>query len=204
MAYSDDLRKALVAEFGKGKVVFMSRWSTIRNGTDWRGKNKKPVALVLHHTAGAATDSVNPKHAGNQHGANDGIVNFVQSHYQVPAANFTLDRDGCLYVHNAYPVWHAGIGSFRGKKPWSSLGIPENLGNNYMLGVEVISRGRKPDFTQAQKDGVAKLLRACAEASGWEAPNGAKSLLRRPRHKDWTNRKVDIVYTQAEIAKWLT
>jgi hypothetical protein len=203
MAFSDDLRKALIREFGKGNVVFLPRWSTIRNGTDWRGPTRRPLALLLHHTAGAVTDSTNPKHPGNQRGANKGQVDFVQSHYRVPAANFTLDRDGTLYVHNAYPIWHAGLGSFKGKRPWSALGIPDNLGNNYMLGVEIVSKGRKPDFTQAQKDGVAQLLRACADACGWEPPTGAKSLLRRPRHKDWTGRKPDIVYSQAEIRGWL-
>ena len=203
MAFPDDLRRALVKEFGRGKVILKPRWSVVQNGTDWRGKDRLPVALVLHHTAGAATDSTNPKHPGNQHGANDGIINFVQSHYRVPAANFTLDRDGCLVVHSAWPVWHAGLGSFKGKRPWSALGIPDNLGNNYMLGVEIVSKGRKKDFTPAQTEGVAKLLRACADACGWEPPRGAKSLIRRPRHKDWTSRKVDIVYTQPEIRGWL-
>jgi len=155
---------------------------------------------VLHHTAAAATNSVNPAAKGNLKGANDGVINFIQTHYDVPAANFTLDRDGTVYVHCAYPIWHAGLGSFKGKKPWNSLGIPDNLGNNYMLGVEIMSKGLSKDFTLAQKKGVAALLRACREPSGWS--NSA--ILRRPRHKDWTTRKIDIVYTQAEVTDWIS
>lgn len=201
MTYADDLRTALGERFHSSWLTFMPRWSVVRS-TAWRG-NGKPVALVLHHTAAAATSSTNPSAPGNQTGANAGVINFIQNHYEVPAANFTLDRDGHIYIHCAYPIWHAGIGSFRGKAPWNSLGIPDNLGNNYMLGVEIMSKGTSKDFTAAQKDSLKYLLLACADASGWEYPRGAKSLLRRPRHKDWTTRKVDILYSQDEIATWL-
>jgi len=198
MAYHDDLRKALLDQLGRDWLVFMPKWSTIRNGTDWRGKGK-PGALLLHHTADAATTSTNPAHPGNRKGANAGVINFVQTHYRVPAANFTLDRDGTVYVHNAYPIWHAGIGSFRGKGPWSALGIPDNLGNNYMLGVEIVSKGLAKDFTEAQKDSLVFLLRACRDASGWSNIGP----LRRPRHRDWTTRKPDIKYDHAEVAGWI-
>jgi hypothetical protein len=198
VAYHDDLRTALLDNLGRDWLVFLPRWNQIRNGTDWRGKGK-PAALLLHHTAGAATDSTNPNHPGNQRGANAGQVAFIQNHYRVPAANFTLDRDGTVYIHNAYPIWHAGLGTFRGKRPWSALGIPDNLGNNYMLGVEIVSKGLKQDFTEAQKDSLVHLLRACRDASGWESIG----TLRRPRHKDWTSRKVDIKYGDADVAKWI-
>lgn len=202
MAYTADLKAALNREFGKAYVDFMPQWSRQRR-VPWAGPGRLPVALLLHHTAGAVTDSTSPKHAGNQKGANAGQVNFIQNHYEVPAANFTLDRDGTLYVHSAYPIWHAGLGDFRGKAPWDKLGIPADRGNDYMLGVEIVSKGAKKDFTAAQKDGVAKLLRACAEASGWEPRRGAKALIRRPRHRDWTTRKVDIRYSNDEVETWL-
>jgi hypothetical protein len=72
-----------------------------------------------------------------------------------------------------------------------------------MLGVEIMSKGLREDFTAAQKDSLKYLLLACADASGWEYPRGAKSLIRRPRHKDWTTRKIDILYSQDEVAGWL-
>lgn len=200
MKYSKALKQSLLEHLGKERLVFMPRWWTIRNGTDWRGKTKKPLAIVLHHTAGASTESTNPKNKGNLKGANAGVINYIQNHFRVPAANFTLDRDGSIYVHNAYPVWHAGLGSFKGKKPWSSLQIPDNLGNNYMLGVEIMSKGRKKDFTEAQIDSLVLLLKACRDASGWRNI----SLVYRPRHRDWAGRrKPDILYTNAEVTQWI-
>ena len=190
------LRNELIDQLGRGNVVFKPKWDRIQNGTNWRGAHQLPNALVLHHTAAAATDSVNPNAKGNQKGANDGVINFIQNHYEVPAANFTLDRDGTVYVHAAYPIWHAGLGSFKGRRPWSALGIPDNLGNNYMLGVEIMSKGMKKDFTQAQWDALALLLDACSDACQW----GGVTLLRRPQHRDWApTRKVDIRYTNAEV-----
>lgn len=194
------LRDELIDNLGRKNVVLMPKWSQIRNGTDWRGPKKLPCALLLHHTAGAATDSMNPCAKGNQRGANDGVINFIQSHYRVPAANFTLDRDGTVYFHNAYPIWHAGLGSFKGRKPWSSLGIPDNLGNNYMLGVEIVSKGLKKDITEAQWASLHLLLIGCRDASGWPSI----SLLRRPQHKDWApTRKIDLRYTNAQVTAHL-
>jgi N-acetyl-anhydromuramyl-L-alanine amidase AmpD len=198
MAFHDELKIALVSTLGKRKVVFQSKWDRLHSSR-WRGAAAKPVALVLHHTAGAATDSTDPANPGNKKGANKGVIDFIQSHYEVPAANFTLDRDGTVYVHAAYPIWHAGLGTFKNKKPWSSLAIPDNLGNNYMLGVEVVSKGLKKDFTEAQKESLVLLLKACAKASDWPNTN----LVRRPRHKDWTTRKIDIIYENAEVAVWI-
>lgn len=195
--YAQDLQAALKANFGAGWITYMPKWNVVRS-TEWRGGGK-PKALVLHHTAAASTSSVNPAAPGNQKGADQGVVDFIQSHYPVPAANFTLLRWGGIVVHCAYPVWHAGLGSFHGKHPWSTLGIPDNLGNNYMLGVEVMDRGVGKTFTEAQKDSLKYLMRACRDASGWR--NTAP--VYRPRHCDWTDRKVDIRYTNEEVTEWM-
>jgi hypothetical protein len=199
MSFPNHLKKALDSRL-KGQVRYMRDWTRVRTGA-WKGSGALPVGLVLHHTAGAATDSTDPKHPGNRTGANNGVVNFVQNKYQVPAANFTLDRDGTVYVHSAFPVWHAGVGTFVGRPPWSSFGIPRDDANRWMLGVEVISKGRKKDFTQAQIDSLVQLIRACRDAAEWNH-TGTKYL---PRHRDWApGRKVDIVYTNAEVQEWLT
>lgn len=201
MGFAWRLRRALKREIPGGKVKFMRGWKTDYTGP-WLGYKKLPVALMLHHTAGAATESTNPKNPGNQPGANMGVVRFVQSHYRVPAANFTLDRDGTVYVHACRPVWHAGLGTFQGKAPWSALGVRTNMGNRYMLGVEIVSKGRKEDFTQAQIDALVGLQKACGEAARWpERKRMAK--VRRPRHRDWTTRKPDILYSQKEVDVWM-
>lgn len=184
------------------KVVFMPGWGKTHSGAKWLGYKGRPEALMLHHTAGAATESTNPADKGNLRGANDGVINYIQNHFPVPAANFTLDRDGTVYVHAANPVWHAGLGSFVGKKPWEILGIPKDQGNRYMMGVEIVSRGQKKDFTKAQIDALKRLQEAVGAAADWPVEK-RRATVRRPRHKDWTKRKIDILYTQAEIDRWM-
>lgn len=195
MAWAKVLEVALRQRLGD-KVVFLDGWDKVRR-KPWPRKGV-PVALMVHHTAGAATDSTNPNHPGNKKGANAGVISFVQNHYQVPAANFTLDRDGTVYVHSAWPVWHAGRGSFKGVKPFNALGISDNLGNDYMLGVEVVSKGLKRDFTKAQKVSLGKLANACKDAAGW------KGFYRRlPNHRTWApNRKIDSRYSLLALRRW--
>ena len=190
-ALSDALTERL-----PGKVVYMDGWHDQRR-VPWRRRGL-PVALMAHHTAGAATSSRNPKNPGNQPGANDGIINFVQNHYRVPAANFTLDRDGRLYVHSAYPVWHAGRGSFKGVKRFARLNIPDDMGNDYMMGVEIVSKGLKRDFTKAQKESFGKLANAVRDAAGWKG-----FYMRLPNHKTWApRRKIDTRYTLKALRRW--
>lgn len=198
MTYAERLNKALKKEL-PGKVVYFKDWRKVRR-LRWRGKKSRPDGLMLHHTAAAATESTDPRAKGNQKGANNGVINYIQNHYKVPAANFTLDRDGTVYVHSAYPVWHAGVGSFRGKDPWSRLGIPDDAANDYVLGVEIMSKGKKRDFTAAQKESLGALIRACAAASDTWLPVW---LIGRPQHKDWTTRKIDTRYTNDEIKRWI-
>lgn len=196
MSFHADLKADLVRWLGVDKVVFMKNWDRPRRGF-WVGRTQKPVALLVHHTAGAATDSTDPKHPGNKRGANDGVINFVQTHYEVPAANFTLDRDGTVYVHCAYPVWHAGLGAFT-SWPYSSLGVVPDRGNDFMLGVEVVSKGVKRDFTDAQKESLGALAQACKQAAGW---SGVTKRL--PNHKTWApTRKVDTKYPLSWILAW--
>lgn len=177
------------------KVVFIDGWDKVRRG---RWATGKPLALMVHHTAGAATESRDPNNPGNRKGANAGIISYIQNHFEVPAANFTLDRDGTVYVHSIWPVWHAGKGSFRGVKPYSALGIPDDRGNDYMLGVEVVSKGRKRDFTRAQKESLGRLANACQDVTGW------KGFFRRlPNHRTWApGRKVDSRYSLLALRRW--
>jgi hypothetical protein len=68
-----------------------------------------------------------------------------------------------------------------------------------MLGVEIMSKGLTKDFCEAQKDSLKYLMLACMDASDWR--NTAP--LYRPRHQDWTTRKIDIIYSNAEVGEWM-
>ena len=196
MTFAADLKAGLLGHLGQSWITFLPGWNTQRR-VPWPGGT--PRALLLHHTAAAATASQNPNFPGNRKGANRNVISYIQTHYEVPAANFTLDRDGTVYIHSAYPVWHAGLGTFTGKAPWSQLRIPKDLGNDYMLGVEIMSKGLTRDFTHAQEESLVFLLRACRQAAGWSNIG----LLRRPQHKDWTGRKIDTRYSNAQIGQMI-
>lgn len=200
MAFRNRLKRALDEQL-PGQVVYMKGWRKIKR-VRWQGPGHRPVALMLHHTAGAATESTNPAAKGNQKGANAGVIRYIQTHFRVPAANFTLDRDGTVYVHSAYPIFHAGLGTFTGKSPWDILGVRPNQGNDFMLGVEIVSKGRRKDFTKAQKDSLKRLQEACGMAAKWPHPK-RRAQVRRPRHADWTPRKIDILYSQKEVDRWM-
>jgi hypothetical protein len=197
MSFADDLKAALNAS--PLRVHYLSGWTSSWYRSSWA--SGKPVALILHHTAGAATSSQDPGHAGNQHGANQGQIDYVNRHpsYNMPASAFTLDRDGCVYVNAALPCYHAGEGSFRGTQ-WSSLGVLDDSANNDCLGVECVDKGQSTTFTPAMKEALAHLAVACAKACGWKNT----STLRLPRHKDWApDRKVDIKYSNESVQDWI-
>jgi hypothetical protein len=60
----------------------------------------------------------------------------------------------------------------------------------------------KKDFTRAQIDSLKKLQEACGAAAGWPSLK-RRAKVRRPRHKDWTTRKIDIIYEHDEIDRWM-
>ena len=86
---ADQFKKALDAS--GLDIEWMSGWKNTWHGmSSWKGKNGNPVALMLHHTAGASTDSTDPSHKGNQCSADDGQVKFVHRHpsFSSPASQF--------------------------------------------------------------------------------------------------------------------
>jgi hypothetical protein len=66
MTFHSDLRDALNARLGVRNVFYYPGWQTRRRGIGWADDSGKPVALLCHHTAGAATDSTNPAHHPNR------------------------------------------------------------------------------------------------------------------------------------------
>lgn len=181
MAYNDSLKTALIKRLGKDKVRFKSKWA---KQMAWAWAKKKPLGIMLHHSAGVGA----------------GVIDYIDNGGGVPAANFSIDRDGVVVAHTAFPCYHAGVGSFKKKTPWDTLGIPDDAANKYLLGVEVIDNGKGKTFTEAQKKSLALLVAAVADTI---PPADARWLKIRPQHKDWTGRKVDLKYTNTEVKSWI-
>ena len=195
----DKVASALRAELGKD-VSFWAGWRTRGKGEFAKGR---PVGLLLHHTGGAATSSTNPKAPGNQPGANNGVVRFVSNHpdFGVPCSQVCLDRDGHAYVMCTEWTYHAGLGNFPGSKTWDPLKIPANMGNSYLLGVEMVSKGQIDDITGAQWHTLGGLLRGYGNVYRWPDP---LAVIRRPRHRDYAGpRKVDLKASNAEVTRML-
>ena len=194
MAFDDDLKRALRKNFPKSKVVFGKGWRT--RGSSWRTKSGKPVAHLVHHTAGAVTDSRNPKNPGNQKGANAGIVTWCYNYNGNKGlpnthgfCNAVIDRDGTVYIVGAKSQWHAGLGAFSGTR-WEKLGIPKDQGNTAMFGTEMVSKGLKRDFTKAQMESLNLLNVSLREACDW--PGFQYRIM---NHRDWAGpRKNDTKY----------
>jgi hypothetical protein len=114
----------------------------------WRtrsaGTLQNPTGVLGHHTAGPTS--------GNYPSLSV-VVNGRQD-LPGPLSQLGLGRDGTWFVIAAGRANHAG----KGKLPW----VPQDKGNQFLLGVEAESTGRG-DWTTAQKDsyprGVAALLR---------------------------------------------
>lgn len=188
MSGFDKRLEAALKKYAPGRVKYVEGWRT-RNTGKWKGKRGVPVMVIEHHTAGAATESTNPKHKGNQPGANNGVVQYcVARNNSVPYCNAVVDRDGTIWILAAGPVWHAGLGDFTGTR-WERWKIPAGSANSYTFGVEIISKGRKQDFTSQQIIGIRRLNCAVREAAKW---GGFR--YRIANHKDWTSRKIDTRY----------
>ena len=196
MAVSADAFKKALDNSGID-LEWMSGWKNTWHGMNWKGKNGNPVALLLHHTAGASTESKDPNHKGNKCSADDGQVKFVNRHpdFNSPASQFTLRRCGKLAINAYKPCYHAGKGDFKGTQ-WSGLGIPKDSGNSYMMGIEIVSRGLKDDLTDNQWKTLAKLAETLKKLYGWKDT----STFYFPRHKDYApTRKVDIKASNKKV-----
>lgn len=185
-AFARRLVPACEKWLGAENVTFVDGWKTRNNGR-WRySKKNAPVMAIAHHTAGG--DSKNPK-------GNPGVVQYViHRSTKVPYANAVIDSDGHVYICSAGPVWHAGVGSFAGTR-WQRWGIPKSQANWATWGTEVVSAGRKKDFSLEERKALRRLHCALREAAKWK---GFKYRL--ANHKDWApTRKIDTQYSW----KWL-
>ena len=162
----------------KVKTKYIDGWDSA--GIDPFSGRSDFWGVLLHHTAG--TNSLNY------------IVN-TNPFAPVRACHFLVDRDGTVNVVSGVGAYHAGRGG-----PWKfpkGPTIPKDQGNQHLYGIEIESLG-----TSAKIDGSTKgmtleqvISTATLTAALLNAARpGPLSLpvSRVIRHRDWTNRKVDV------------
>ena len=176
---------------GIAKIKWWKDWDK----NDWNGrkgwstKSGDPQGLLLHHNGGAATESTKPED-NSDCSKDDNGAKFVNRHpdFDSLPLNSFLRRCGKLDVNAYTQCYHAGKGDFTGTD-WADHKIPKDSGNGYLLGIEIASKGKKNDFTEAQWQTLTKLAMTLKELYGWKD----LSTYYFPRHKDWAgSRKNDI------------
>lgn len=148
-------------------------------GTRWA-----PAGVLLHHTAngGAAGDA--PSLPWVVH----------NSYAPVRACHLLIARSGLVYLVYALGCYHAGAG---GPLELEGTTIPKDVGNRYLYGIEVESKGTSASVTagEHETDGMTP---AQVEATA-RAAAALVALLGRDersviRHRDWApRRKSDVL-----------
>ena len=187
----DEFKAAIKAAGIEPGLKWWKDWDkTNWNGrSGWNGKNGNPQGLLLHHNGGAATESTAAKDNKDCSKDENG-AKYVWRHpdFNSPASQFFLRRCGQLDIMGFTQCYHAGKGDFTGTD-WSGHKIPKDSANGYLMGIEIASKGKKNDFTEAQWETLAKLAVCLKDLYGWK-DTGTYYF---PRHKDWAgSRKNDI------------
>ena len=187
----DEFKAAIKAAGIEPGLKWWKDWDkTNWNGrSGWSGKNGNPQGLLLHHNGGAATESTAAKDNKDCSKDENG-AKYVWRHpeFNSPASQFFLRRCGQLDIMAYTQCYHAGNGSLANTE-WSGHNIPKDSANGYLMGVEIASKGKKNDFTEAQWQTLTKLAMTLKELYGWKD----LSTYYFPRHKDWAgSRKNDI------------
>lgn len=137
-----------------------------------------PDGVLLHHTASTSVTSVEQERADVRY------LKASTATWPAPRVQWYVGRTGRVYLIAKGGANHAGTGN-----ELAEYGIPANLGNRFLWGIEVQSDGYGMDWTKDQWDAthalVAELCSAMkvTEKRVW-------------RHKDYDNDsgKVDTRY----------
>jgi len=137
-------------------------------GRPWAGPDGSAglQGVVVHHTATAS--ALGPT----------GIptLQWCARHYNKPAANWCIGRDGAAWLLAAGSCWHCGEGG-----PWPAIGAGVGMHGHFRLaGIEIDDPGHSNTITPAQIDSVGRILAAYKELCGW----GPERII---THGDWTD-----------------
>lgn len=148
-------------------------------GTRWQ-----PSGVVLHHTANSGAPGDAPS-----------LAWVVKNQYApVRACHLLIGRSGLVYLVYALGCYNAGAG---GPLKVAGTVIPRDVGNRFLYGIEVESKGTDPSmtagaheadgFTPAQVDATARAAAALVRLLGRDE----SAVI---RHRDWApHRKSDVL-----------
>lgn len=158
------------------------------------GSGFQPVGVVWHHTA-----------CGTFSRGNMPSLNWCRFPGQYAgkarACHIVVGRDGHLQIIAGRGAYHAGAG---GPMRVNGTYIPENLGNRYLIGIEIEASSTtkvrrknrqtpKNGMNPAQFEAVAKFCAALFDELGWDTAAAI-------RHRDWApKRKIDVGIPLSEI-----
>lgn len=162
MATAKQIQESLHKWAKKYGIKVREEHDALTRGRGWYGNG--PVGVVEHHWAGVG----------------DGGLEWMKARDGAyPYCNACVRRDGTIHVLSYLSVWHSGTGG-----PWTSAGVPKDMGSYYAWGTEFESWGKVKDFTPEMWAAQAVLDCALREAAGPDAFPSWKRLI---NHKDWTN-----------------
>lgn len=152
------------------QVRLVKGWKTRGRDGMW-----DPRGLMFHHTASNAS-------SGNAPAL--GIVTRGRVDLPGPLSNFVIARNGTVIFVAAGRCNHAGEGG-------PKVGIPEDSGNAYLIGMECENNGLGEKWSPEQLRSIAILSAVLLE----RMDVSTKKLI---GHKEWTSRKID----PANIVMW--
>lgn len=128
-----------------------------------------PRGVLCHHTASS-------RKSGNF--GSEYIVTHGRSDLPGPLCQFLLGRDGQVKVIALGYANHAGVGG-------PHAGIPANMGNTYLYGIEAENDGVGEPWPKVQLNAYYRLCAALLKYMNITDVNMVFG------HKEWTTRKID-------------
>jgi hypothetical protein len=151
------------------------------------GKSFQPVGVVWHHTACGTYSKGDAPSLG--YCRNPGVYAGESR-----ACQIVVGRSGKFYIIAGSGAYHAGTG---GPMKVNGTNIPKDLGNRYLIGIEIEASSTsklnkknqttpKSGLNPIQLEAVAKFCAALFDQLNWSTEAAI-------RHKDWApGRKIDV------------
>ena len=164
------------------RVQLEAGWDDPRIGK--YGSGWQPTGVVLHHTANSGTLGDAPSLGWVLHNQYD----------PVRACHLLISRSGVVHLVYALGCYHAGMG---GPMTVGGTSIPQDMGNAYLYGIEIESKGTNASMTAAEStaDGITPAqVDATTRAAAALVQLLGKNETAVIRHRDWApGRKNDVL-----------